>query len=67
MRQYQYGTARALLAFRDPNNHTQLALMGALLWGEHIDNMRGVNAFLKSLGRGANRSSGKGGVKGRRK
>lgn len=41
--------------------------MGALFWAEHIDNMRGVNAFVKALGRGAKKSGGKSRGKGRRR
>lgn len=30
--------------------------MGALFWAEHIDNMRGVNEFVKALARSTGKS-----------
>jgi hypothetical protein len=46
---------------------SELAVMGALFWAEHIDNMRGVNAFVQALGRGAKKKGSKKPSRGRRR
>lgn len=34
-------------------------MVGALLWGEHIDNTRTLASFVKGLAKGSGKSSGK--------
>jgi hypothetical protein len=53
VRQFPYGTARALLAFRDPGDRSELAMVGALMWAEHIDNTRTIANFAKAFAKGS--------------
>jgi hypothetical protein len=56
------------LAFRDPADHSELAFIGALLWGEHIDNTRAVANFAKGFAKSASKTSSKrGGIRRRRR
>jgi hypothetical protein len=55
-------TARALLAFqayRGRSSATELeydeAFTGALIWSDHINDLRNVKAMLESLGKGGKR------------
>ncbi len=67
MRGSPYGAARALLAFRDGDKE-ELGMVGAMLWAEHIANGRYVVEFLKSMSKGASKTSGRrGGITRRRR
>jgi len=59
-----YGSARALLAFRDGDSGT-LGMAGAMLLAEGVDHLRFITEWLKGLSKGA-KGSGKGAGSGRR-
>lgn len=67
MRQYPYGTARALLAFQR-GEQTELGIVGALLWAEHIDNTRALASFVKAFAKGSGgKTSKRGGIRRKRR